>query len=83
LQDRGNAQLKERPGEFLGGIFANGRIRAVAADKDIIEAFAEGEKFIFNIEDKMLHPRMRGFENAANGVGLARARSPLNNDGGT
>jgi hypothetical protein len=83
LYDRGNAQLKEFPREFLGGIFANRRIRAVAANKDIIEAFAQRKKFVFNVENKVLHPRMRGFEHAANGVGLARARRPLNNDAGT
>jgi hypothetical protein len=48
------------------------------ADKDIIEALAEVEKFVFNVENKVLHPAMHGFEDAADGVRLARAGSALN-----
>jgi hypothetical protein len=48
------------------------------ADKDIIEAFAEVEKFVFNVENKVLHPAMHGFEDAADGIRLARAGSALN-----
>lgn len=52
LQDRGNAQLEKRAGELPGGLFANGRVGAVAADKDIIEAFAQGEKLVFESSTK-------------------------------
>jgi hypothetical protein len=48
------------------------------ADKDIIEAFGEVEKFVFNVENKVLHPAMHGFEDAADGIRLARAGSALN-----
>jgi hypothetical protein len=48
------------------------------ADKDIIEALAEVEKFVFNVENKVLHPAMHGFEDATDGVRLARAGSALN-----
>ena len=34
----------------------------------------EGEKLVFNVENKVLHPTMRGFEHAANGVGLGFVR---------
>ena len=48
-----------------------------AFDKDVIEALAQREKFILNIENQVLYPAMRGFEDAPDGVGLASTGSAL------
>jgi len=78
LKDRRDAELEQRDREFAGGVLAERRIGPLPADQHVIEALAQREQLVLDIKDDVLHASVHGLQNAADGVGFARARRALN-----